>query len=66
MRKGCAITAMGLVFGAIAMNGLAFAHGMEKHYKETMDEMQMKKLHSMMPMFSEVSAKLETALEKKI
>ena len=47
----------------MVLTGVAFAHGTEKHGKTSADDSQMKKLHAMMPMFSEASAKLETALE---
>ncbi|MSN27394.1 MAG: hypothetical protein GJV46_16215 [Geobacter sp.] len=56
--------ALSLVIGMLTLNGIAIAHGTEKHGKSAAAEAQMKKLHSMMPMFSLASAKLETALEK--
>jgi soluble cytochrome b562 len=42
----------------------AFAHGTEKHDKTSAADIQMKKLHAMMPMFSMASAELESAIEK--
>ena len=53
-----------LALGALAVNGVAFAHGTEKHGKTAAADAQMKKLHDMMPMFSVATAKLEAALEK--
>ena len=53
-----------LVLGSLAINSMAFAHGTEKHGKTATADVQMKKLHEMMPMFSVASAKLEAALEK--
>lgn len=53
-----------LVLGMLALSGMAFAHGTEKHGKTTPADAQMKKLHAMMPMFSVASAKLEAAIEK--
>ncbi|MEI6824586.1 MAG: cytochrome c [Desulfuromonadales bacterium] len=40
------------------------AHGTEKHDHMVPTDVQMKKLHAMMPMFSLASANMETALEK--
>lgn len=45
--------------------GLAFAHGAEKHNKSVSADVQMQKLHAMMPMFSVASAALESAIEKQ-
>jgi len=53
-----------LVLGSLALSGVVFAHGMEKHGNTAKADAQMKKLHAIMPMFSVASAKLETALEK--
>ena len=63
MRKRLATGMMGLVLGLLAMNGQSFGHGTEKHHAAQTD-VQMKKLHAMMPMFSQASARLETSLEK--
>jgi cytochrome c556 len=52
------------MLGSLAINSIAFAHGVEKHGKTVTADVQMEKLHAMMPMFSVTSAKLETALEK--
>ena len=52
------------MLGSLAINSAAFAHGTEKHGKTATADLQMKKLHEMMPMFSVTSAKLEAALEK--
>lgn len=40
------------------------AHGTEKHGNTSADDIRMKKLHAMMPMFSLATAELESALEK--
>ena len=64
MRKSSAVTALCLVLGTFSMYGSAFAHDMEMHGTSAADDLQMKKLHTMMPMFSVASAKLETALNK--
>ncbi len=53
-----------LVLGSLTINSVAFAHGTEKHGNTATADVQMKKLHEMMPMFSMASAKLEAALEK--
>lgn len=53
-----------LVLGLLALPGVVFAHGTEKHEKKAPVDAQMKKLHVMMPMFAVASARLEAALEK--
>ncbi len=53
-----------LMLGSLALSGLAFAHGTEKHGKTAPADTQMEKLHAMMPIFSQLSANLEAALEK--
>ena len=63
MKKRCAITAICLALGPFTMNGPAFAHGTEEHGKHNPADAQMKKMHAMMPMFSEASAQLQAALE---
>ena len=63
MRNRFAITALCLALGPLTMYGQALAHGTEEHGKMAMDA-QMKKLHTMMPMFSTASAQLEAALDK--
>lgn len=50
--------------GLLAFAGMAIAHGTEKHGKTAQDDVLMKKLHAMMPMFSQASAQIETALGK--
>ncbi|GAC1472485.1 MAG: hypothetical protein PVSMB11_08170 [Desulfuromonadaceae bacterium] len=64
MRNRCIGITLSLVTGLLALYGFAFAHGTEKHGKTAPDNSQMMKLHAMMPMFSQASAGLETALEK--
>jgi cytochrome c556 len=49
----------------VVTNGMAFAHGTELHEKSVSADVQMQKLHAMMPMFSVTSAALESAIEKK-
>ena len=53
-----------LVVGSLIVCGIAFAHGTEKHGKKTDADVQMKKFHAMMPMFSVTTATMEAALEK--
>ena len=55
---------LSLVVGSLALRSIAFAHGTEKHGKTSPADVQMKKLHAMMPMFSLTTAMLETALDK--
>lgn len=64
MRNRCIGVTLGLAMGSLALYGFAFAHGTERHGKTAPADSQMVKLHAMMPMFSQASAKLETALEK--
>ncbi len=64
MKKRCNITKLSLVMGSLALGSLAFAHGTEKHDKAATADVQMKKLHAMMPMFSITTATLKTALDK--
>ncbi|HEY3309082.1 MAG TPA: cytochrome c [Desulfuromonadaceae bacterium] len=64
MKNRYTIAIVCLVLGALALSGVAFGHGTEKHGKTAPADAQMKKLHAMMPMFSIASAKLEAALEK--
>lgn len=59
-----AISVFCFVFMTIALSGIAFAHGTEKHVKLTSEDQLMKKLHGMMSMFAQGSAKLEGALDK--
>lgn len=53
-----------MALGLLTIYGQAFAHGTEKHGKSAPADVQMKKLHDMMPIFSVASAKLEAAIEK--
>lgn len=64
MKNIITIAATCLVLVTLALSGVAFAHGTEKHGKAAAADAQMKKMHDMMPMFSLMSAALETALEK--
>lgn len=64
MRIRGTITIICLVSGSLAIYAVAFARGTEKHGKTAAVDVQMKKLHAMMPLLSVVSAKLESALEK--
>lgn len=63
MRKRCAVISICFAFGALAPSGAAFAHGTGSHGTTTVDDVQMKKLHEMMPLFSQVTAKLEAGLD---
>lgn len=58
------ITILSLVMGSLTLSYVALAHGTEKHGKTSPADVQMNKLHAMMPMFSITAAMLETALEK--
>lgn len=64
MKNISTITVTCLVLVTLALSGVAFAHGTEKHGNKAAADAQMKKMHDMMPMFSVASAALETALEK--
>ena len=64
MRNRCISITLSMVMGLLTIQGVALAHGTEKHGKTAPSAAQMKKLHGMMPMFSVASAKLETALDK--
>jgi cytochrome c556 len=64
MRNRSVITALCLALGTLTMFSQALAHGTEMHDHSAPDDMQMHKLHTMMPMFSVASANLETALKK--
>jgi soluble cytochrome b562 len=64
MIKKNTIIVTGLVMGTLALHSFASAHGTEQHDKMVPDEIQMKKLHAMMPIFSLASAGMETALNK--
>jgi soluble cytochrome b562 len=64
MKKMCTISALILVLGLSALCGVASAHGTEMHDKTVQADIQMNKLHAMMPMLSLASAELEAALEK--
>jgi len=48
----------------LTLQGVAYAHGTEKHDKMVPVDTQLKKLHAMMPLFSVASAELESVLEK--
>lgn len=64
MKINSVVAVLCLVTGTLSLNGTAFAHGTEMHGKMAADNVQMKKLHTIMPMFSVASARLESALEK--
>jgi soluble cytochrome b562 len=67
LKNGYALAAVSLLLGSLLMNGKAIAHSQDNHGMQgasAADELQMKKLHAMMPMFSLASANLETALNK--
>ena len=65
MKKKIIVVVVCITLGTALLTGIAYAHGSEKHKKDVNDDAQMQKLHAMMPMFSGVSAALESALEKK-
>lgn len=52
-----------LLLTTLSLSGLAFAHG-NKARHSAVDDKQMKKLHTIMPMFSVALASLEAALKK--
>jgi len=64
MRIRGTITITCFVLGSLAIFAVAFAHGTEKHGKTATADVQMKKLHAMMPLLSGASANLESALGK--
>lgn len=53
-----------LVLGMMALSAVASTHGTEMHGEMAMTDMQMHKLHAMMPIFAMAAAKLKLALEK--
>ena len=63
MKNSFAPVIMCLVLVMSALYGVAFAQGSE-HGEMAMNDMQMHKLHAMMPTFAVTSAKLKLALEK--
>lgn len=58
------ITVVTFLMVGLAYSGVAFAQGKQKHDKHAVADVQMKKLHAMMPMFSLAAANLEKAVEK--
>lgn len=64
MKNTIVITISCLALGLMSAAGSVFAHGTEKHDKGKLADVQMKKMHTMMPMFSLASTGLEAALEK--
>lgn len=48
----------------LLVQGGAFAHEGEKHQGKQKDAAQMNKLHKMMPMYAQIQAKINEALEK--
>ena len=64
MRNRCIRIAFSLMMVLLILQGVAMAHGKEKHDKTAPANAQTKKLHAMMQMFSVASAKLQAALEK--
>lgn len=59
MKKAAMLMASVLVL----IHGGAFAHGVEKHGKKHSDP-QMDRFHKMMPMYAQVQAKINEALDK--
>lgn len=55
----------GVVLGVLALCISAFAHDAKLHEKMVPTDIQMKKLHAMMPMFSRESAGLESAINSR-
>ena len=64
MKKSRVVLTLSVVAGLFILNGFAFAHGAKNHDKMVPADAEMKKLHAMMPMFSQAYAKMETALER--
>lgn len=64
MKDGFALVIMGPVLVMSILHGVAFAHEAEMHGGIEKADMQMHKLHAMMPIFAVASAKLKLALEK--
>ncbi len=63
MKITSTVLAFSLVIGSLTCYGVARAHGTEKHGTMVPTDAQMKKLHTMMPLFSDASAAMETALK---
>ncbi|CAG0990201.1 cytochrome c [Geobacter sp.] len=57
------MTIMLMVWAFLLTHGIAFAHGGEKHGTNHSDA-QMDRFHKMMPMYAQVQAKINEALEK--
>lgn len=55
---------LSVALGLLTLNGVAYAHGTEKHDKKVPVDAQMKKLHAMMPMLAVASTALVSALDK--
>lgn len=55
---------LSVALGLLTLNGVAYAHGTEKHDKKAPVDAQMKKLHAMMPMLAVASTELVSALDK--
>ena len=62
MKNGFVLVIMCSVLVMSTLNGVAFACEVEMHSEKA--DMQMHKLHAMMPIFAVASAKLKLALEK--
>lgn len=65
MKDGFALVIMCLVLVMSTLYGVAFAHEAEMHGEIEKADMQMHKLHAMMPIFAVAAAKLKLALEKE-
>jgi cytochrome c556 len=64
MKNGFALVIICLVLVMSALYGVAFARGTEMHGEMAKTDMQMHKLHAMMPIFAVASARLKLSLEK--
>jgi cytochrome c556 len=66
MKNGRVVSVLFVAVGLTCF-GNTFAYGMEKHDKHSKHraaDAQMKKLHAIMPMFSQATANLEKSIEK--
>lgn len=64
MKNSFALVIMCLALVMSDLYGVAFAQGTEMHGEMAKTDIQMHKLHAMMPIFAVASAKLKLALEK--
>lgn len=64
MKNRTAIAVAYLMLGLLGSSEMSFSHGTENYAEMATADIQMQKLHAMMPIFFVASNRLETALEK--